>query len=106
MLSPGRFLGLDKAQDFMLATATLTLILIASGASAYGKYDASRSRRAAVVVEVEAPVYSGPSSESTLQFKIHEGTKVITDETRPGWIQIQLPGDLSGWIDSRLIERI
>jgi tetratricopeptide (TPR) repeat protein len=106
MLSPGRFLGLEKSQDFLLATAVLTLILIASGVSAFGKYDAVRSKRAAVVVELEAPVYSGPSEESTLQFKIHEGTKVVTDETRPGWVQIELPGDLSGWIDNRLIERI
>jgi tetratricopeptide (TPR) repeat protein len=106
MVSPGRFLGLDKAQDFVLAIAALLVLLTASGASALAKYHAVSSRRAAVVVEEEVPVYGGPSEDSTLQFKIHEGTRVTTGESRPGWVQIRLPGDLSGWIPDRLVERI
>jgi len=106
LASPGRFLGLDKTQDFILAMATLTLLLGASGVSAYGKYRDASGRRAAIVLEEEVPVYGGPSAESTLQFKIHEGTRVFTAETRPGWIQVRLPGDLSGWIVDRSVERI
>jgi tetratricopeptide (TPR) repeat protein len=106
MMSPGRFLGLDKTQDFVMAMATLTVVLAASGASALEKYRAASSRRAAIVVEEEVPVYGGPSEESTLQFKIHEGTRVTAGETRPGWVQIRLPGDLSGWIPDRTVERI
>jgi tetratricopeptide (TPR) repeat protein len=106
MLSPGRFLGLDKPQDFLLAMATLSLLLVVSGASAYGKYRAVSSRRAAIVIEEEVPVYGGPSTDAVLQFKIHEGTRVTTGEARPGWIQVRLPGDLSGWVSDRLLERI
>lgn len=106
MLSPGRFLGLDKTQDFLLAMVTLSLILVVTGTSAFGKYREFSSRRAAIVIEEEVPVYGGPSTEATLQFKIHEGTRVTLGDARPGWIQVRLPGDLSGWVSDRLLERI
>jgi tetratricopeptide (TPR) repeat protein len=106
LMSPGRFLGLDKTQDFVLAMATLALLLGAAGSSGYQKYREVSSRRAAIVVQEDVPVYSGPNTESTLQFKIHEGTRISTGETRPGWVQIRLPGDLSGWIVDVTVERI
>jgi tetratricopeptide (TPR) repeat protein len=106
LASPGRFLGLDKVQDFALAMAVLSLLLIASGTSAYHKYRDVRSRRAAIVVREEVPVFSGPNTDSTLQFKIHEGTRISTVSVRPGWVQIRLPGDLSGWIADSSVERI
>lgn len=106
LVSPGRFLGLDKSRDFVLAMTTLALLLAISGVSSWNKYHGTSARRAAIVVQQEAAVYGGPSTESTLQFKVHEGTRVSTGETRPGWIQIHLPGDLSGWIVDRWIERI
>jgi tetratricopeptide (TPR) repeat protein len=106
LASPGRFLGLDKSQDFVLAMAILALLLAAAGSSAYYKYREISTRRAAVVVQEDVPVYSGPNLDSTLQFRIHEGTSLTTGETRPGWVQIRLPGDLSGWIVDGSIERI
>jgi tetratricopeptide (TPR) repeat protein len=106
MISPGRFLGLDKTQDFLLATATLFVLFVTLAGSAYSKYRDVSSRRAAIVIEEEVPVYSGPSTDATLQFKIHEGTRVTTGETRPGWMQIRLPGDLSGWIGDGMVDRI
>ena len=85
---------------------TLLVLFSASGASAIGKFRAESSRKAAIVVEEEVPVFGGPDTDSTLQFKIHEGTRVITGETRPGWVQIRLPGDLEGWITTTSLERI
>ena len=106
LISPGRILGLDKTQDFALAMVTLLVLFSASGASAIGKFRAESSRKAAIVVEEEVPVFGGPDADSTLQFKIHAGTRIITGETRPGWIQIRLPGDLEGWITTTSLERI
>ena len=97
---------MDKAQDFALALTTLALLLAATGSSAYYKYREVSSRRAAIVVQEDVPVFSGPNTDSTLQFKIHEGTRISTGETRPGWVQIRLPGDLSGWIVDGTAERI
>jgi hypothetical protein len=106
LLSPGRVMGLDKTQDFTLAMVTLLVLLSASGASAMTKFRAENSRRAAVVLDEEVPVFGGPDTDSTLQFKIHEGTRLFTGETRPGWVQIRLPGDLEGWITTNSLERI
>jgi tetratricopeptide (TPR) repeat protein len=106
MVSPGRFLGLDKSQDFVLAMATLLALLSVSATASYGKYHTESSKRQAIIVEEEVPVYGSPSGESTLQFKVHEGTRVTTGQSRPGWVQIRLPGDLEGWISNSSIERI
>lgn len=106
VVSPGRFLGLDKSQDFVLAMATLLVLLSVSATVSFGKYRAQSSKRQAIVVEEEVAVYGSPSDDSTLQFKLHEGTRVTTGQTRPGWIQIRLPGDLEGWIANSSIERI
>jgi tetratricopeptide (TPR) repeat protein len=106
LLSPGRILGLDKAQDFVLAIVTLAVLLTAAGGSALVKYRVESARKAAIVVEEEVPVYGGPDTDSTLQFKIHEGTRITTGETRPGWVRIRLPGDLEGWVASDAVERI
>jgi tetratricopeptide (TPR) repeat protein len=106
LASPGRLLGLDKARDFGFAVAVLFLLLAAFTTSAIVKGQEVRARRAAVVVRAEVEVYAAPSEGSTLQFKIHEGTHVTLGETRPGWVQIRLPGDLTGWIGSEAAERI
>jgi tetratricopeptide (TPR) repeat protein len=106
MLSPGRLLGLDKTQDFVLAVCTTCLLTAVTGASAYAKYREETERTRGVIVEEEVAVYGGPSSESTLQFKIHEGTVVRIYDERTNWAQIRLPGGLSGWIRRPAAERI
>ena len=106
ILSPGRFLGLTREQDLFLAVAITLCLFVGSIVSAYEKVVTERSRDRAVVVAPEISVFSGPSSESTLQFKIHEGTRVIIRAERSEWVQVELPGDLSGWVMSRKIEGI
>ena len=59
-----------------------------------------------MVLEEEVAVYSGPSTDATLQFKVHEGTTVRVTEAHADWVEIELPGDLSGWIRSNAMERI
>jgi tetratricopeptide (TPR) repeat protein len=106
MLSPGRLLGLSKAQDFALAMALVGVVCAATAYAALGKDRTEVARRHAVVVDEEVAVYSGPNREATLQFKIHEGTIVRADETRGGWVEIALPGELSGWVPVETLERI
>lgn len=106
LASPGRFLGLDSSQDMVLAICTFALLTGMIGLSAFSKYDAETSRTQAVVVVEEVPVYSGPSESATHQFNISQGTNARIAETRPGWIEIKLPGDLTGWIRLDAVERI
>lgn len=106
ILSPGRLLGLDKTQDFALAACVALLLAGVTGLSAHGKYRAETLRPDGVVLDEEVAVYSGPSDDSTLQFKIHEGTIVRIEGARARWAQVRLPGGLSGWIRSETVERI
>lgn len=106
MASPGRFLGLDKKQDFILAMVTFLVLIAASGTAAIDKYKMATNGKESIVVVEEVAVYGNPNEDSTLQFKIHEGTKVTTTGGRSGWVQIRLPGDLFGWVKEVAVERI
>ncbi len=63
-------------------------------------------RSEAVVLEEEIPVLSGPTQDATLQFRIHEGTMIKVRAQRGGWLRIQLPGGLSGWVAAQAVERV
>jgi len=106
LISPGRFLGLTPRQDLLLAIVIVGILLAASGISSFDKYRNEQHRRAAVVLEEEVLVYSAPTEDATLQFKIHEGTRVRVAERRSGWTKVSLPGGLSGWIATNSIEAI
>ena len=52
----------------------------------------------AIVVAEEVEVRSGPGVSYNLTFKIHEGLEVLVSDRREDWAQIDLGGDLVGWI--------
>jgi len=106
LVSPGRLAGLGKAQDLLAAIAVVFLLFVSTGISGYTKVAREKERRVAVVLEEEVPVYSGPTDETTLQFKVHEGTVLGVREERRGWVRIALPGGLSGWVPASSIERV
>ena len=106
VLSPGRLLGLDKAQDLALAIGFVAIVGGAFGYSALTKMRAEGSRPTGVVLSEEVSVFSGPSRDASVQFKVHEGTLVSVRDARPGWVRIDLAGDLSGWIDESSLDRI
>ena len=104
--SPGRFLGLSRTQDLLLAVLVAGCLLAGSGISTWRKLSNEKRQNRAVVIELEAAVFSGPAKDSTLQFKIHEGTRATVRSRSSGWVQIDLPGDLTGWVIHNTIEEI
>ena len=106
LASPGRLLGLEKTGDFVLAMFVVSVLLATTAGTTAARYRMESQRWGAVVLEEEVPVYSGPSTDATLQFNVHEGTTVRVTETHAGWVEIELPGELSGWIRSDAMERI
>ena len=106
ILSPGRLLGLDKAQDLGLALALVLLLTGAFAYSAFSKVRAEHARSTGVVLAEEASVFSGPSPNAAVQFKVHEGTLVSVRDERAGWLRVEVPGDLSGWIQEPSLARI
>ncbi len=105
-VSPGRLFGLGMAGDVLLGMATTAVIALLFAGSAYAKVRESRVHMRSVVVSQEIAVFSGPSRDSTIQFKIHEGTIVTVRDGREGWVRVDLPGDLSGWVEMESVERI
>lgn len=106
LASPGRLLGLEKTGDFVLAMVVVVMVLAVTAGTTAARYRVESQKRGAVVLEEEVAVYSGPSTDATLQFKIHAGTTVRVTEARVDWVEIELPGELSGWIRSDAMERI
>lgn len=104
--SPGRLLGLDKAQDLGLAIAVVLLVGGAFAYSAVEKVRAERSRTSGVVLAEEVSVFSGPSRDASVQFKVHEGTIVSVRDARAGWVRVDLPGELTGWVAAESLDRI
>lgn len=106
LVSPGRLAGLTKSQDLLAALVVVLLLSLSTGVSACEKTKREKERRSAVVLGEEVPVFSGPTEDTTLQFKVHEGTVLRVREERRGWARIELPGGLSGWVPGAAVERI
>jgi hypothetical protein len=106
IVSPGRLIGLGRSQDIILAIVVFSFLFLSGGFSAWKKIEKETRRDEAVVVSREVPVFSSPTEDTTLQFKIHEGTVVRTREFRREWTRITLPGGLSGWVSTASVERI
>jgi tetratricopeptide (TPR) repeat protein len=105
-VSPGRLFGLGMTGDVLLGMATAAVVALVFAGSAYAKVHESRAHTRGVVLSEEVAVFSGPSRDSTIQFKIHEGTIVSVRDGREGWVRVDLPGDLSGWVETSTVEKI
>ncbi len=71
---------------------------------ALDKYWELTDSQEAVVVEPEILAYSAPLERpETVQFKLHEGTKIEITQTQPGWVEIILLDGKKGWVRTRSI---
>jgi tetratricopeptide (TPR) repeat protein len=104
IVSPGRLIGLSFAQDLLVAMGIATVLLATTGISSYRKLVNNRTE--AVILADEIPVFSSPTEDATLQFKIHQGTVVNISDQRNEWIKVELPGGMSGWVASGSMERV
>ncbi len=62
--------------------------------------------RAAVVVVSEAKAYSGPGTEYREVLRIHDGLEVRIREARHGYVLVQVPGGLGGWVEESAVEEV
>ena len=105
-VSPARLFGLNMTQDFVMAMVTTALLMGVFAGSAWSKVRDADAHGRGVVVTEEVSVHSGPAEDATIQFKIHEGTIVTVRDGRAGWVRVDLPGELSGWVVADTVERI
>lgn len=60
----------------------------------------------AVVMRTEVSSYSGPGTENTRIFSVHEGTMVVIERTEGDWALIRLKSGAAGWIEHDSLETI
>jgi len=74
---------------------------------AYEQKQMLSKNAAAVVTSPVVDIHKTPSSNSTIDFVIHEGTHVdITDVGISGWYGIRLQDGREGWLPMKSVERI
>jgi len=60
----------------------------------------------AVIMVDTVKAYSGPGTENTHIFTVHEGTKVVIERRQDSWNLIRLKSGAGGWIETDAMERI
>lgn len=81
------------------------IISIYSGINSYSLYQRDTYRREAIITQGIVNAKSSPDRSGTDLFTIHEGTKVIIQETIGEWANIRV-AQHEGWIQLRNLERI
>ncbi|MCD4650638.1 MAG: tetratricopeptide repeat protein, partial [Candidatus Cloacimonetes bacterium] len=68
------------------------------------KWNQYANSNQAVLIAQTAIGYSGPGTEYTRVFTIHEGNVFDIVQSRENWVQIQLQNGLGGWVQRPLVE--
>lgn len=93
-----RLLGPVTAAAFGLAA------LLALGVFVERRIEAQS--REGVILDPAADVRTGPGSENTVAFVVHEGTEVGVLRTSGGWTEISLSPELKGWVSAAAVESV
>ncbi|MFQ6614054.1 MAG: tetratricopeptide repeat protein [Fidelibacterota bacterium] len=81
------------------SAAVFILLSLGIHGVALDKYWELTDQQEAIVVESEISAYPAPLEKAeTVQFKLHEGTKVEIRQTQPGWVEIILLDGKKGWV--------
>lgn len=85
-------------------------VLIAATLLAFTSWRATGARLSgtprAVVMKSAVEALAGPGLNNASLFTLHEGTAVVVEADRDGWMQVALPNGLSGWVARDDVERI
>ena len=85
--------------------ATLGFFVLAALMLAYKIHDERGIERAVIGTE-KVSVMSGPGSDYTVEFWLHEGSEVQIEEARPEWLRVSLGAKLRGWVPAGSVIRI
>jgi tetratricopeptide (TPR) repeat protein len=85
----------------------ILLILTIIAACSFGlKWYQLQTDDRAVILDKEVNVLSGPNSQDTILFKLHQGTIVHDERSEDGWVLVHLSEEKRGWVQSKDLERI
>lgn len=87
---------LRRAAIWGMAVSAIPLLVTGGGFALKVYRDAAIEH--AIVLEEKADVKSGPGSENTTLFSVHEGLKVRIRNHQGSWAQVSLESGLNGWV--------
>ena len=96
---------LNKRLAF-IGSATALLLLLATLAFAFHKYELDKNNKPAIIFAKESKVKSEPNMRSEESFRLHEGTKVQIIDTINHWKKIKLSDGKTGWISNEDIKAL
>ena len=100
-----KFRGREKTGLNFAITIGVILFLV-FGLIGYLNLQDYYNTNQAVLIQKTAIAYSGPGSEFTRQFTIHEGMIFDIEKQENDWSLIKLSNGLGGWIKTELFEKI
>jgi pentatricopeptide repeat protein len=86
--------------------AAFGLMFIVSTVFLVQKVHHESTVKEAVIMTGEVNAYSGPGSENTHIFTIHEGTKVFIERNQNSWDLIRLKSGVGGWVAADSLQAI
>lgn len=97
-LTASLFTGSLKRLVSVTVAGMLIFVFIAATGVLFHKAHRNATVIEAVIMAEEASAYSGPGTDNTHIFTIHEGTKVTVERSQDGWNLIRLSSGAGGWI--------
>jgi len=106
LLTVSLFVRAWKRMVFIATAVLFSLVCLTASIIFIQKIHHNSITVEAVIMGEEAPAYSGPGTENTHIFTIHEGTKVVIERSQNSWNLIRLNSGAGGWIQGELMEKI
>ncbi len=100
-----KYSGKDRTVPYFFITVLIILLIPALVTSGY-KLKKLNSHNEAVLTTETAIGYSGPSSDFTRVFTIHEGMILKIEKIQDDWALVQLSNGIGGWIKLDALSRI
>jgi tetratricopeptide (TPR) repeat protein len=100
------FFKVWKKTISIIFSVLITLIFISSTIIFIHRAYIAQNTLEAVIMTEEAKAYSGPGTDNSMIFIIHEGTKVVIERSNNSWNLVRLKSGAGGWISSDTMEKI
>jgi tetratricopeptide (TPR) repeat protein len=107
VLAVAAWIFLPKARTGCLIVSLVGFVALAVSAGALG-YQMIEERTApeAIVVATESTARFAPLPDSTVHFRLAEGTKVVILEDRGPWLCVGRADGQQGWVNAQTITRV
>ena len=107
VLAVAAWIFLPKARMGCLTACTVAFMGFAVSAFALGyRVIDERTAPQGVVVTVETAARFAPLPDSTVHFRLGEGTKVVVREDRGPWLYVERADGQQGWVNAEAISRV